>query len=111
MPDFDHYIAIFREKRISATLLVQSESQLSSIYGKTKAKTIINNCDTYVVLGGMDDETIASIAKKTDVPESEVRDMPIGTEYFIRRGQKAIFTKRYDLFKDPVYMAETQGKE
>ena len=111
IPDFDHYISIFREKRISATILVQSESQLSSLYGEAKANTIINNCDTYVFLGGMDDATVASIAKKTDVPESEIRDMPLGTEYFIRRGQKAIYTHRYSLFKDPVYLAEIEGKD
>lgn len=111
IPNFEKHISIFREKRIAVTMLLQSETQLTSIYGMIDAKTIINNCDTYVFLGGMDDETIESIAKKTDMPASEIRNMPIGTEYFIRRGQKAICTKRYDIEKDPVYMSEIKGKE
>ncbi len=111
IPNFEKHISIFREKRIAVTMLLQSETQLASIYGDIDAKTIINNCDTYVFLGGMDDNTIESIAKKTDVPASEVRNMPIGTEYFIRRGQKAIRTKRYDISKDPVYLSEIKGKE
>ncbi len=111
IPNFEKHISIFREKRIAVTMLLQSETQLSSIYGKMDAKTIINNCDTYVFLGGMDDETIESIAKKTDVPASEIRNMPIGTEYFIRRGQKAIRTKRYDISKDPIYLSEIKGRE
>lgn len=110
IPDFEKHISIFREKEIAVTMLLQSETQLASIYGKMKAKTIINNCDTYVFLGGMDDETCDSIAKKTDVPASEIRDMPIGTEYFIRRGQKAIRTERYDILKDPIYLSEIEGK-
>ena len=101
--DFDHYISIFREKRISATLLLQSESQLSSIYGQEKARTIINNCDTYVFLGGMDDETCVNIAQKVNVPVDEIRNMPLGSEYFIRRGQKPIYTKRYNILEDPEY--------
>lgn len=111
IPHFEKHISIFREKRIAVTMLLQSETQLSSIYGKMEAKTIINNCDTYVFLGGMDDETIESIAKKTDVPASEVRNMPIGAEYFIRRGQKAIRTNRYDISKDPIYLSEIEGKD
>lgn len=111
IPNFEKHISIFREKRIAVTMLLQSETQLSSIYGMMDAKTIINNCDTYVFLGGMDDETIESIAKKTDVPASEIRNMPIGTEYFIRRGQKAIRTKRYDISKDPIYLSEIKGRE
>lgn len=111
IPDFEKHISIFREKKIAVAMLLQSETQLTSLYGKIKAKTIINNCDTYVFLGGMDDETCDSIAKKTDVPASEIRDMPLGTEYFIRRGQKAIRTKRYDILQDPIYLSEIEGKE
>lgn len=111
IPDFEKHISIFREKQIAVVMLLQSETQLTSLYGKTKAKTIINNCDTYVFLGGMDEETCDSIAKKTDVPASEIRDMPIGTEYFIRRGQKAIRTKRYDILKDAIYLSEIEGRE
>ena len=108
IPDFDQQISIFREKRISATMLIQSESQLVSLYGKGRAQTIINNCDTYVYLGGMDTETCLNISQKANVPFDEVMDMPLGTEYFIRRGQKAIKTEKYDTFHDPVFVNELQ---
>ncbi len=104
IPDFDKHISIFREKRISATMLIQSESQLSSIYGKREAQTIINNCDTYVFLGGRDNDTCTNVSKKVNVPFDEIMDMPLGGEFFIRRGQKAIRTNRYDIFNDPVYI-------
>ena len=46
--DFEEYISIFRAAGISVTLLLQSESQLSGMYGPIAATTIVNNCDTYV---------------------------------------------------------------
>ncbi|MCR5836270.1 MAG: type IV secretory system conjugative DNA transfer family protein, partial [Lachnospiraceae bacterium] len=54
VPLFDEYISVFREKGISVVLLIQSESQLISLYGKDAATTIINNCDTYVYMGSND---------------------------------------------------------
>ena len=47
VPDFHEYLSIFCAKRMSVTLLLQSESQLAEMYGKMQATTIINNCDTY----------------------------------------------------------------
>ena len=84
-------------------MLLQSESQLSAIYGKAKAQTIINNCDTYVFLGSSDSETCNNLAMKANVPFDDIHDMPLGGEYFFRRGKKAICTKRYDTVKDPEY--------
>ena len=108
VPDFAEYISIFREKLISVTLLIQSESQLASIYGQDKAQTIINNCDTYLYLGGMDRKTHESIAKRVNVPINEVADMPIGAEFFIRRGMKPFLTSRYNLYTDPYYINEIE---
>ena len=51
--NFPEFISIFREKGISVTLLVQSESQIESMYSPEDATTIINNCDTYLYMGGM----------------------------------------------------------
>ena len=110
IPDFTNLISIFREKRISVTMLLQSETQLESMYGKMEAKTIINNCDTYLYLGGMDLDTIQQIAKRIDKPYAEVQNMPVGQEYFFRRGQKPIVTKRYNLFDDPIYLKEIAGR-
>ena len=104
IPDFDKYISIFREKRISVTILLQSESQLEGIYGKPQATTIINNCDTYIYLGGMDEMTCQQLALKMALPEDEILSMAIGKEFFIRRGQKPILTNRYDTPADPAYI-------
>ncbi len=98
--DFHELISIFREKGISATMLVQSESQLSSMYGKVDATTIINNCDTYIYLGGMDVDTATYVSKRMNCPMNDVLNMPLGQEYFFRRGQKPVVTKRYDIYRD-----------
>lgn len=97
VPEFQELISIFREKRIGVTLLIQSESQLIAMYGEKNATTIINNCDTYVYLGGMDLKTCENISKRLNIPSHEVLNMPIGMEYVFRRGQEPVKTERYSL--------------
>lgn len=109
--NFPEYISIFREKQISVTLLVQSESQLESIYGSEDATTIINNCDTYLYMGGMDLRTGRSISERLNAPLEEVLYMPIGQEYVFRRGQKPIRTTRYDIMRNEQYKAITRKYE
>ena len=99
VPEFQELISIFREKRIGVTLLIQSESQLTAMYDEKNATTIINNCDTYVYLGGMDLKTCESISKRLNIPSHEVLNMPIGQEYVFRRGQAPIKTERYSMQK------------
>ncbi len=101
--NFPEYISIFREKQISVTLLLQSESQLDRMYGPDDATTIINNCDTYMYMGGMDLKTCRSVCERANVPLDEVLYMPIGKEIIFRRGSRPVFTQRYDILKDPVY--------
>lgn len=101
--NFPEYISIFREKRISVQLLVQSESQLDRIYGRDDAITIINNCDTYVFLGGNDYETAHQVSRRLDKPLEEVLYMPIGRLFIFRRGQKPIETRRYPILEDERY--------
>lgn len=109
--NFPEYISVFREKQISVTLLVQSESQLESMYGSEDATTIINNCDTYLYMGGMDLKTGRSISERLNVPLDEVLYMPIGQEYVFRRGQKPIITTRYDIMRDKQYLTITEEYE
>ncbi|MCD8149052.1 MAG: type IV secretory system conjugative DNA transfer family protein [Clostridiales bacterium] len=109
--NFPEYISIFREKRISVTLLVQSESQLESMYGPNDATTIINNCDTYLYMGGMDLKTGKSISERLNVPLDEVLYMPIGREYIFRRGQKPVATRRYDIMRNELYLKITEEYE
>ena len=104
---FEDYISIFRAKGISVTMLIQSETQLAGLYGGDNAKTIINNCDTYIYLGGMDIATAKAIAERMDWACSDVLNLEIGRELLFRRGQKPLITECYDLFRDPLY-AECQ---
>lgn len=101
--NFPEQISIFRAKRISVMLLLQSESQLESMYGENDATTIINNCDTYVYLGGMDLKTCRSISARLNKPLEDVLYMPIGREFVFRRGQKPVICERYRTLEDPVY--------
>ena len=105
--NFAEYISIFREKGISVTLLLQSESQLEQMYGAGDATTIINNCDSYIYLGGMDIKTAQNISLRLNVPVDEVLYMPIGQEILFRRGQRPIITRRYDIQKDELYQRIT----
>lgn len=109
--NFPEYISIFREKQISVTLLVQSESQLESMYGSEDATTIINNCDTYIYMGGMDLKTGRSISERLNAPLEKVLYMPIGQEYVFRRGHKPIITTRYDIMRNEQYQLITRAYE
>ena len=106
IPEFEHHISIFREKGISAIMLVQSLSQLESMYGKDEAVTIRDNTDNVVYLGGNDISTARQIAERVNRPVDEVLDLPIGQEYLIRRGQPPVQIPRYQIYKDPLYQQE-----
>lgn len=108
---FDQYISIFREKGISVTLLIQSESQLSSMYGPNAATTIINNCDSYVFLGSNDLHTAQNISLRANLPLEDVLYMPVGSEILFRRGQKPIMTKRYSIMENELYQKVTREYE
>lgn len=108
---FHEYISIFREKGISVTLLLQSESQLESMYGPNNATTILNNCDTYLYMGGMDLKTCRSVSERLDVPLDEVLSMPLGRVVVFRRGQPPIVTRRYDILRDKRYQQVTAQYE
>lgn len=109
--NFPEFISVFREKQISVTLLVQSESQLENIYGSEGATTIIDNCDTYLYMGGMDLKTGHSISERLNVPLEDVLYMPIGQEIVFRRGQKPVVTTRFDILKNKTYQEITKQYE
>ena len=101
--DFEQYISIFRAAGISVTLLLQSESQLSGMYGQMEAATIINNCDTYLYMGGMDIETCRNVALRMNWPLHKVLSLPLETVAVFRRGADPYIGRRYQTYKDPVY--------
>ena len=101
--DFEEYISVFRAAGISVTLLLQSESQLESMYGENEATTIINNCDTYVYMGGMDIKTCKNISQRLDKPLKKVLSMPLEQVVVFRRGEEPFVSRRYQILKDPLY--------
>ncbi len=101
--DFEEYISIFRAAGISVTLLLQSESQLESMYGKDEATTIINNCDTYVYMGGMDIETCKNISQRMNKPLNKVLSMPLEQVVVFRRGSEPFISRRFQIMNDPLY--------
>ena len=105
--NFADITSIVREKNIGFTLLTQSESQISGIYGTDDATTIINNCDTYVYLGGNDLKTAQNVSLRLNVPLDEVLYMPVGQEIVFRRGQRPIITERYDVLNNRIYQQVT----
>lgn len=111
IPDFYEYLSVFCAKRISVTLLLQSESQLSYMYGKNEATTIINNCDTYVYFGGMDDETCRNISNRRNIPIEDVYTMPLEQVMVFRRGSKPKTARRYQTYKDKLYIELFGNKE
>ena len=62
IPKFDKLIATIRSREISASIILQSQSQLKTIY-RDAAETIIGNCDTVLFLGGKESSTLKEISE------------------------------------------------
>lgn len=92
IPDMEQLIASLRSRGIGMSLILQSETQLNSIYGISGAKTIINSCDTYLYLGGTDIDTARSIATRSNNELKSILELPYGKEYVFQRNKKAILT-------------------
>lgn len=65
IPDFEKLIATIRSREMSASIILQSQSQLKAIY-KDNADTIIGNCDTTLFLGGKEKSTLKEISESLD---------------------------------------------
>jgi type IV secretory pathway TraG/TraD family ATPase VirD4 len=111
VPQFDQYISIFREKGISVTLLIQSESQLSSLYGYDAATTIINNCDSYLFMGSNDLVTAQNLSLRANRPLEDVLHMKIGNQILFRRGARPKIGKRYNILENETYKKVTAAYE
>ena len=62
IPKFEKLIATIRSREISASIILQSQSQLKAIY-KDHADTIIGNCDSTLFLGGKEKTTIKELSE------------------------------------------------
>lgn len=62
IPSFETLIATIRSREISASIILQSQSQLKAIY-KDHADTIVGNCDTTLFLGGKEKSTLKELSE------------------------------------------------
>ena len=62
IPDMQRLIAVIRSRNISASIILQSKSQLKANYNK-HAETIEGNCDSLLFLGGKERETLKDLAE------------------------------------------------
>ena len=61
IPKLEKLVATIRSREISASLVLQAQSQLKAIY-KDNADTIIGNMDTSIFLGGKEPTTLKELA-------------------------------------------------
>jgi len=62
IPKFEKLIATIRSREISASIILQAQSQLKVIY-KDHADTIIGNCDSTLFLGGKEKTTLKELSE------------------------------------------------
>ena len=132
IPNFDKLIATIRSREISASIILQSQSQLKTIY-KDAADTIVGNCDSTLFLGGKEKGTLKEISEllgketidslsqsenrgaqtshglsyqklgKELMTQDEIAVMDGGKCILQLRGVRPFFSDKYDLTKHPRY--------
>lgn len=103
IPDFDKITSVIRSREISVSVIIQSISQLESMYGRARASTILNNCDNFLFLGGTDVDTAHLVAQRANKPVSAILGMPLDAAMLFTRGQPPQMVKKYDLRTHPLY--------
>lgn len=132
IPKFEKLIATIRSREISASIILQSQSQLKAIY-KENADTIVGNCDSFLFLGGKEKTTLKEVSeilgKETidsfNTSETRGRELSHGLNYqklgkelmtqdeiavmdggkciLQIRGVRPFFSDKYDITKHPNY--------
>ena len=132
IPQFDKLIATIRSREISASIILQSHSQLKAMY-KDSADTILGNCDTTLFLGGKEKTTLKEMSEllgketidlyntsetrsnqksfglnyqktgKQLMTEDEIAVMDGGKCILQIRGARPFFSDKYDITKHKNY--------
>ena len=89
IPDFDKVISVIRSRDISVSLILQSLTQLESMYNSAEAVTIINNCDHMLYLGCQDVETARFIGTRAFKEPDQILCMSRDKAILITNGEKA----------------------
>ena len=132
IPSFSQLIATIRSREISASIILQSQSQLKALY-KDSADTILGNCDTTLFLGGKEKTTLKEMSEllgketidlyntsetrsnqksfglnyqktgKQLMTEDEIAVMDGGKCILQIRGARPFFSDKYDITKHKNY--------
>lgn len=87
IPNFDNLISVIRSRNLAVSLVIQSLSQLESIYGRAKSQTIVNNCDNWLYLGGLDLQTAQEMSLRLNRTLQSVLNMSHAEAVVLTRGQ------------------------
>lgn len=101
--DFDNIISVIRSRGMSVSIILQSLTQLSGIYGEAKACTIVNGCDHILYLGGQDRKTVEYVSLRAGKTADTVMNMPLGRGYLFCRGTAPKQVTPYSLKTHPRY--------
>lgn len=94
IPDFDKVISVIRSREISVSLILQSMTQLESMYSHAEATTIVNNCDHLIYLGSQDMETAQFIGCRAYKTPESVLCMPRDKAILMTNGEKAVLVDK-----------------
>lgn len=97
IPDFDQITSVIRSREISVSIILQSLSQINSMYGMEKASTILNNCDHCLYLGGQDADTAKYISIKANKSVNTILNMPLDEAWLFERGSEPERVEKYRL--------------
>ena len=102
IPNFDNLMSIIRSRGISCSIILQSLSQLRSMYSESSATCIINNCDTILFLSTNDLKTAEFIGNHINQTPHSVLSLPSDKAILIMRGkQPQIVNKIKPQFPSP----------
>lgn len=96
IPDFDKVISVIRSRDISVSLILQSLTQLESMYSHAEAMTIVNNCDHLLYLGSQDIGTAEYMAYRLcKTPETVLR-LSRNEAVLVTSGEKAVVVDKIE---------------
>ncbi len=109
IPSLDSYLCSCRSREISMSIVLQSIEQLRKYYEQSYT-AIVNSCNSYVFLGGMDLETCKDISERLNVPLSDVLYKKPNEIFVFTQGEKPIIAARYDVSKHKNYKLLKESK-
>ena len=107
--NFERMISNVRSRNVSVMIVLQSLSQLEAGYGES-SRTIIENCDTLLYMGGNDVDTAKYISVRAAKPVKSILSMPVSTHWQFRREQHPKFCDTVDV-SEYGWKARGSGRE